>query len=116
MLSVIKNTRSYYHIIIYSFSSGYFTGRKQPERCYVLYTDDVFWKAFDFKFIDGKGYNKEDFDLDSYKGLSKLISSNDELDDTLSKIPEKVKEDHEKESFFVEQFGKFKEWVFHIKD
>lgn len=25
-------------------------------------------------------------------------------------------EDHEKESFFVEQFGKFKEWVSHIKD
>ena len=54
----------------------------------------MFKKGIEFS----KEHNKEDFDLDSYKGLSKLISSNDELDDTLSKIPEKVKEDHEKES------------------
>lgn len=46
-------------------------GGSNQKRCYVLYTDDVFWKAFDFKFIDGKGYNKEDFD----SGIRKIVIS-----------------------------------------
>lgn len=54
----------------------------------------MFKKGVEF----GKNHNKDDFELDNYKGLSRLISSKDELDETLSKIPEKVQEDHEKES------------------
>lgn len=46
-------------------------GGDNPKRCYVLYTDDIFWKVFDFKFIDGKGYNKEEFE----SGIKKIVIS-----------------------------------------
>lgn len=46
-------------------------GGGNQKRCYVLYTDDVFWKVFDFKFIDGNGYNKGEFD----SGMKKIVIS-----------------------------------------
>lgn len=46
-------------------------GGGNQKRCYVLYTDDVFWKVFDFKFIAGNGYNKEEFD----SGIKKIVIS-----------------------------------------
>lgn len=46
-------------------------GGGNQKRCYVLYTDDVFWKAFDFKFIDGKGYNKQELE----SGIKKIVIS-----------------------------------------
>jgi putative ABC transport system permease protein len=46
-------------------------GGDNQKRCYVLYTDDVFWKVFDFKFIDGNGYNKQEFD----SGIKKIVIS-----------------------------------------
>ncbi len=46
-------------------------GGGNQKRCYVLYTDDIFWKVFDFKFTDGKGYNKQEFE----SGIKKIVIS-----------------------------------------
>lgn len=35
-------------------------GGKEKKDCLILYTDDVFWKIFEFCFIAGKPYGKED--------------------------------------------------------
>lgn len=41
------------------------------KKCYVRSTDDVFWKAHPFKFIEGTPYSKADFDA----GIKKIILS-----------------------------------------
>lgn len=46
----------------------------------------------------GAEYNKDEFELEKYKGLSAFLNKKDILDETLSKFPEKVKEDHDSES------------------
>jgi len=46
-------------------------GGGNQKRCYVLYTDDVFWRVFDFKFIEGNGYSKQEFD----SGIKKIVIS-----------------------------------------
>lgn len=46
-------------------------GGANAQRCYVLYTDNVFWNVFDFHFLDGKGYDKADFDA----GIKKIVIS-----------------------------------------
>lgn len=46
-------------------------GGENQKRCYVLYTDDVFWKACAFNFLDGTPYNKAEFDA----GIKKVVIS-----------------------------------------
>lgn len=46
-------------------------GGGNPKRCYVLYTDDTFWKVFDFNFIEGNGYNKQELE----SGIKKIVIS-----------------------------------------
>lgn len=41
----------------------------KQKRAYILFTDDVFWKVFDFKILAGNPYAKEDFDA----GINKII-------------------------------------------
>lgn len=45
-------------------------GLKQ-KRCYVRQTDDVFWQAYHFRFLEGSPYTKADFDA----GIRKVVVS-----------------------------------------
>lgn len=45
------------------------TGKQ--EKCYVLFTDDVFWNVFDFKVLAGSPYTKAEFEA----GIKKVILS-----------------------------------------
>jgi len=41
------------------------------KRCFVLFTDDVFWKVYDFQVLQGSLYSKADFDA----GIKKVVLS-----------------------------------------
>ncbi|MCD7977190.1 MAG: ABC transporter permease [Tannerellaceae bacterium] len=47
-------------------------GRKQT-RCLVSFTDDAFWRIFDFSFLAGSPYDKADFEA----GMRKVVLSED---------------------------------------
>jgi len=41
------------------------------KRCFVLFTDDAFWKVYDFRVLEGSLYTKADFDA----GIKKVVLS-----------------------------------------
>ena len=45
------------------------SGGAKRQKCYVLFTDDTFWKVFDFSVLAGKPYTKEEFE----SGTKKMV-------------------------------------------
>jgi len=44
-------------------------GGGKQKSCYVISTDDVFWKVYEFKFLEGSPYSKTEFD----SGIKKIV-------------------------------------------
>lgn len=60
-------------------------GTKRRKRSYILFTDDVFWKVFDFTVLAGKPYNTEEFE----SGIKKIVLSK-QLSGTLFTSPQEA--------------------------